>query len=243
MSGPSHLFTREAFQEAHQRLAPGGIMLQWIQAYEMSAPTGRSIVSAFHSAFPYMRVFLVHDIPDLFLVGSDSPISLDLEAMTRRLGPIAGELHRGGVDDPWDLIAEGIADQGSIDKAMRGAIPNSDDNGAVEFGAPRDLDADPLVKEAISEGYAGPYAELEAQGQSPEVIGGRIGWRIGENFGFIMADALVRYLERRQLHALAQEVDASWKSDRSSIRSQVHGKTSCAASGFGSWSNPSRPRH
>jgi spermidine synthase len=211
MSGPSHLFTQEAFREAHDRLAPGGVMLQWVQGYEMGAATGTAIAAAFRKAFPYVRIFLVHDIPDLLLMGSDAPLPLDLAAISRRLALIRPELHRASIDDAWDLMAEAIADQTSLDKATQGAVPNSDDNGRVEFGAPWDLDAPPRVREAISSGYPGPYAELERQGQSPEVIGGRLGWRTVDNFSLIMADRLTQYLEQRGQKALAQELDASWK--------------------------------
>ena len=48
----SSLFTKEFFESARDRLAPGGIICQWANAYNISEPDLRSIVATFTSVFP-----------------------------------------------------------------------------------------------------------------------------------------------------------------------------------------------
>ncbi|QQS10631.1 MAG: spermidine synthase [Rhodospirillales bacterium] len=65
------LYSREFFEQVRSRLKPGGLYVQW-------APTERS-VATFRAVFPH--VVMVHPA----LIGSDSPITYDPEAVRARL--------------------------------------------------------------------------------------------------------------------------------------------------------------
>lgn len=53
IAGVAALFTREFFEGARNRLAPGGVICQWANAYNISEADLRSIVATFLSVFPH----------------------------------------------------------------------------------------------------------------------------------------------------------------------------------------------
>ena len=79
IAGVSSLFTREFFESARERLAPGGIMCQWANAYNISEPDLKSIVATFTSVFPNGTVWLVG--------GDDVLLLATRRADRRRVGP------------------------------------------------------------------------------------------------------------------------------------------------------------
>jgi spermidine synthase len=85
------LFSREFFQQVRERLAPGGLCIEW-------AATER-VVTTFRTVFPY--VVRAGDA----LIGSDTPIPYDPDRLARWLrGPARPHLEAGGWE-PEALIA------------------------------------------------------------------------------------------------------------------------------------------
>jgi hypothetical protein len=207
MSGPSHLFTREAFAEAHGILKPGGMMLQWVQGYEFSAETAGAILKAFHDSFPHVRILKVHGANDTILLGSDAPITFDIKSLNASLQPFLDELKRGGMEDAWDFMAELIGDEKSIERLTQGMEANSDDNGLVEFRAPRDFDRQVQIYKWLDSGYEGPLDELKAQGFSVDEIAARIGWRRMDGYTPDATHWLLDWLKRQGRPELARAVN------------------------------------
>ncbi|WP_374633912.1 fused MFS/spermidine synthase [Ferrovibrio sp.] len=67
------LYSREFLQQVRQRLAPGGLYVQW-------APT-RRVAETFASVFPHVLLLL----PSSVLVGSNDPIAFEAAELARRL--------------------------------------------------------------------------------------------------------------------------------------------------------------
>jgi len=82
------LYSREFLQQVRQRLAPGGLYVQW-------GPSERT-VETFASVFPYTMLLM----PASVLIGSDRPIPFDAEALARRLAepPVQAHLQRGNAE-------------------------------------------------------------------------------------------------------------------------------------------------
>ena len=90
-----------------------------------------------------------------------------------------------------------VRDERSLASACQSAHLNTDDNGLVEFQAPRDLGAGATSHSPLdwyTASYTGPYAELEAQGLSPLEVAERLGLRLSEGSGVAMRPALLRFL-------------------------------------------------
>ena len=108
LTGVSDLFTREHFQTSRSKLSPGGVYCQWVQLYELSPENVKVIYRTFASHFDHVMVFSAEDLSsDTILVGSDSPLTLDLERMERTMVDprVRAELERAYVHAPQDVFA------------------------------------------------------------------------------------------------------------------------------------------
>lgn len=84
MAGVANLFTKEFYELAARRLAPGGVMVQWFHVYEMDDENLSLVLRTFRSVFPHVTVWNLLDA-DLFIVGTMEPLEPDFSAMERRL--------------------------------------------------------------------------------------------------------------------------------------------------------------
>ncbi len=110
MAGIASLFTREFFEGARDRLAPGGVLCQWAHTYDISNADLRSIVATFLSVFPDGTMWLVGDA-DVLLVGSTEPLEVRIEgiaAAMRRPG-VAEDLATVGVKGPFSVTSLFVA--------------------------------------------------------------------------------------------------------------------------------------
>jgi spermidine synthase len=178
IAGVAALFTREFFEAARARLAPGGVLCQWANAYNISEADLRAIVGTFHAVFPHGTVWLVGG-DDVLLLASDGPLD-------ERLGRIAEHWKRPGVAEDlasvsvldafsiWSLFVGGPDDLG---RYAAGADVLTDDTMRLEFSTPRELH---------NQGAGGNVATLMALAEKAVVPGsirrarataGVAGWR------------------------------------------------------------------
>jgi len=141
MTVASNLFTDEFFQIGRSRLRPGGVFGQWIQTYALTPSNLKSILAGFHRAFPHVMVFGTCDNSDLLVIGADRPLVLDTGEMDRRLSPlwVRAELARVNIRSATDVAALLQTGGDALTELVRGVKANTDDNGLVEFAAPKAL--------------------------------------------------------------------------------------------------------
>ena len=163
--GVASLFTKEFFLGARARLAPGGIMCQWANAYNISDADLRAIVATFRSVFPDGTVWLVGE-NDVLLVAATSPIDdriANIERHWNRPG-VAEDLRSMAVTEPfsvWSLFMGGPED---LARYAKGAPIFTDDRMTLEFTAPRE------IHRRSSGENAAALAALLAEGGGPERI-------------------------------------------------------------------------
>jgi len=139
--GVANLFTREFFLLGRERLRDDGVFVQWLQMYQLSTESLRSVLATFHEIFPHVAVFRIAGAAkgkDLILLGSAQPI--DLNRMTERFNDprTRAELRRIGLNSADDVSAQWICDETRLGPAVAGAVINTDDNMHVETVAPRE---------------------------------------------------------------------------------------------------------
>lgn len=108
ITGVSDLFTTDHWRITKQRLRPGGIYCQWVQLYELSPENIKTIYRTFASQFEHVVVFAAEDLSsDTVILGSDSPLPLDLERIQEayNLPGVATELGRAYVHSPFDIFS------------------------------------------------------------------------------------------------------------------------------------------
>ena len=139
--GVANLFTREFFALGRERLKLDGVFVQWLQVYQLSTESLRSVLATFHETFPHVAVFRVQGAAkgkDLILLGSRAPITFDQIDQRFSDQRISAELARAGIKSANDLRAWFVCDESRLGPAVAGAIINTDDNMHVETVAPRE---------------------------------------------------------------------------------------------------------
>src|SRR4030095_1320905 len=139
--GVANLFTQEFFEMGRERLSEQGVFVQWLQIYQLSTESLRSVLATYQRVFPHVLVFRVGGASkgkDLILVGSNQPLSLDLLAQRLTDERIAKELSRVNLKSEADVRGWFVCDETKLGPAVKGAQINTDDNMHIETTVPRE---------------------------------------------------------------------------------------------------------
>jgi spermidine synthase len=138
MAGLATLFTRDFFQAARARLAPGGLFCQWAHTYDISEADLRSVIATFASVFPDGTLWQVGEA-DILLIGGTDSIEPSLTVFQRgwhRPG-VAADLAQAGVRDPFGLLSLFAGTGEALAAYAEGGRIQTDDHMPLEFSAPR----------------------------------------------------------------------------------------------------------
>ncbi|MBI2924384.1 MAG: fused MFS/spermidine synthase [Verrucomicrobia bacterium] len=140
--GAGALYTREHFQAMRERLAPGGLLCQWLPLYQLDEAMLRVITRTFLEVFPHARAFLLRlnvDTPVLGLIGWLEPAKYPPGWLARRVGEpvLVAALKPLSLVDDLQLFGGYLADAETLHTFARGAPLNTDDHPVVVFEAPR----------------------------------------------------------------------------------------------------------
>ena len=139
--GVANLFTREFFQIGRESLSEDGVFVQWLQIYQLSTDSMRSVLATYKSVFPHVMVFRVGGASkgkDLILVGSNKPLNLDRLAERMNDRRVSGELRRVNVNSVEEFKEWFVCDESILVPAVAGATINTDDNMYIETTVPRE---------------------------------------------------------------------------------------------------------
>ena len=135
-AGVSSLYSRELYELAKSRLAPGGYLTQWLPAYAVPPETGLAMVRAFVEVFPG-SVLLSGSGPELILMGSrDGQVVFDLDRVEAALHAnpaVQADLRRIALGSLTDLVATFVADADLMRRATAGVAPVTDDRPQMEY--------------------------------------------------------------------------------------------------------------
>lgn len=139
--GVANLFTQEFFELGRGRLTDDGVFAQWVQIYQLSTESLRSVLGTYQKVFPHVLVFRVGGAArgkDLILLGSMKPLNLNLLQERLKDSRIAADLTRVQMATEKDIRAWYVCDEKKLEPAVAGAIINSDDNMHIETTVPRE---------------------------------------------------------------------------------------------------------
>jgi spermidine synthase len=162
-AGIASLFSREFYRAVAARLEEGGMLLQWVQAYEVHPGSIRSLYGTLAAEIPAVETW--QTLPgDLMLVASRVPLRHDLARIRARMGD---EPFRTALKDAWrtdrleGLFARFVAGPAFAARLQTLAPPfNTDDRNALEFGFARTLGVEGLLDvEAVRQAAAAAGAD------------------------------------------------------------------------------------
>ena len=139
--GVANLFTREFFELGRERLREQGVFVQWVQIYQLSTESLRSVLATYESVFPHVLVFRVGGLEkgkDLLLIGSSQALNLDQLGQRIAESRTAAELARVNLHAEADVRSWFVCDESRLGPAVVGARINTDDNMYIETTVPRE---------------------------------------------------------------------------------------------------------
>ena len=132
-AGVVNLYSREFYELAKRRLAPGGMVAQWWPLPTQNLEDSRSLVRSFVDAFPYVSAWTT-EVHEVLLVGSMSPMPIDTGHVARRFEQpgITEALREVGVDSAAALLSTWITDRDGLLDFVGDAPPVTDDRPRIE---------------------------------------------------------------------------------------------------------------
>ncbi|MEQ1860305.1 MAG: fused MFS/spermidine synthase [Chthoniobacteraceae bacterium] len=133
--GTANLYTREFFDDARERLNPGGVFCLWLPCYQHTAQTAGSIVRTFGDAFPnaiVVRSNLDPMQPVIGLLGSNDPLPVSREFLATRLSERSPYFR--SAENAWLLLA---GDLRAAEPGFAEFPPITDDHPLLAWLGPR----------------------------------------------------------------------------------------------------------
>jgi spermidine synthase len=137
LAGVSDFYTTEFYELCRQRLAPGGIVSQWVPLYYLGLDDVKMLYRTFANSFPHVLVFFYNF--DTFLVGSDQPLQLSAERFSGRLRSdrLATDLEAIGLASSKEILGTFLMDRAAVLRFAGEAPLITDDLPYVEFTGPK----------------------------------------------------------------------------------------------------------
>jgi spermidine synthase len=133
-AGVVNLYSREFYRLAASRLAPGGVITQWLPAFELSNSEVRAMIEAFVAELPHTA--LLYGYREHFiLIGSRAPLSIDTAraGVAARDPALARNLQRTGIGDLDDVLGSVLQSDADLRRATVGIAPVTDDVPSIQY--------------------------------------------------------------------------------------------------------------
>lgn len=163
IAGVATLFTSEFYRAVQAHLAPGGVFVQWVQAYSLYPQDLKMLVGTFLGEF--REATLWHgDAPDLILM-APSPPSAEILHRAEEVcdrAALREDFRQMGMEKAAGLYGFYLLDDAGLRKFSANAQINTDDLTLLEYHAPRSLLAHGLEnknREAILLNQVAPLPE------------------------------------------------------------------------------------
>lgn len=141
-AGIASLFTQDFYHAVMERLKPGGLFLQWVQAYEIDGEAIQTVYATLGSVFPHIQTWRTQ-ANDLLLAATREPLALDTATLRER---IASEPFRSALRDVWRidsveaLLARFLANEQLARRIVEsGHTAATDDRNTLEYGFARGI--------------------------------------------------------------------------------------------------------
>jgi hypothetical protein len=137
VSGVANLFTEEFYGFLRRHLREEGVLVQWLQSYELDDALLARMVAALQKNFPHVDVYLTNHADLLFLASNEPLKPVDLSRIDS--AALRDEAARVGLAGPADYQLRRIGDARLLAAMTRlmGAKGHSDFHPVVALQAPR----------------------------------------------------------------------------------------------------------
>ena len=128
--GAAHLYTREFFELASERLSSDGVLAQWMAMRFMDAPLLRSLIATLGDVFPHVRVYRPGSSALLFLA-SKEPLDVEQSSL-RAIATASDDFAALGIFRPEDVAIAQLFDEAGARDYSAGAELITDDRNILQ---------------------------------------------------------------------------------------------------------------
>jgi spermidine synthase len=142
ISRVGYLYTKEYYETIRERLAPGGVVCQWMPIYQIAPTRLRSAIKTFQSVFPEATLWYVEGHALLMAQPGRDAIDADLVRRRFEAEAVRADLASIDIETPEELLRHqimGPAELSAYLAADSGVPLNTDDYPYLEYFVPRDL--------------------------------------------------------------------------------------------------------
>ena len=198
-AGVVNLYTTEFYRLVKQRLAPGGVLSQWIPLEQQPDNLTRGLIASLLEAFSEVTLWIPSDY-EAILVASDRPLTVDWTRWQQEWGQpsVARSLTDAGFTSPYGLLGTYVAGTQALRRYVQGYPPMTDDHPRVEyflFNADHPFDPEELLSLAEP-----PMSRLA---RAEELEGSRLARELEAN--------------RRVLESTRFKMDHDWEAARAAV--------------------------
>jgi spermidine synthase len=138
-AGVINLYTRDFYRDAVARLAPDGILIQWLPVGEAPLDDERMLFRAFTDVLPHASAWRQLEDGPILLVGSKQPLRIDYRRLQEKLRtpPLRRALRLLEIRDVDHLLSFFTLDPPALAEFVRGVEPVTDDRTVLDFSMPR----------------------------------------------------------------------------------------------------------
>jgi spermidine synthase len=135
-AGVSNLYSSDFYELASKRLQPNGLFAQWLPLATQNNEDTRSLVRSFLDSFPYATLWTT-ELHEMLLIGSFTPIKLDIDQITDRFNQpqVASALGEVGIRSTAALLATWVTSRDGLELYAAGVPPVTDDHPRIEYAA------------------------------------------------------------------------------------------------------------
>lgn len=209
-AGIASLFTREFYQAVKERLSSKGLLVQWIQAYEVDPRTVQTLMATLLDVFPQVELWHTNGV-DMLVVARAEPGPYGAQRLREAaLGAPYREAlaHTWGVTGAEGVLSRFVGDTAFVKALAEGAeAVNTDDRNVVEFSFARALGS--RSRFAVS----GAWLLARRAGQDRLALDGAVDWSAVEaarwrSFPALPSMPLDLPVDAIQLSQIARDVEA-----------------------------------
>ncbi len=137
-AGVVNLYSREYYEAARRRLAPGGFVVQWLPMHLLTVEESLQILRTVQDVFPETTLWL-HSDTGIVVARRDAPIRIDLARVAAAFvpGALRDDLERLGMESPLDFARLHVMGPDEIRAVTAASRVVTDDRPSLEFHALR----------------------------------------------------------------------------------------------------------
>ena len=137
-AGVVNLYTAEFYELVLDRLAEGGVVMQWLPSLGLLPEHRDMLIRAFADVFPHVTIWQQLDSPVLLLVGTRRPLALDLREVRRALDEHVPQrdMQAMGLRGAEDFLSFFRLGDASVRRRVADVDAIRDDRTVIDFAMP-----------------------------------------------------------------------------------------------------------